>query len=247
MKYSFLMPYIDRIDQLHNTLLSLQFWYSVRDDIEVLLIPDSKCSPDDIEALNKEAGVAAFVKVLSKSEVVAYSPSPHYNRGARAASGSLLVLTNPEVLHTVDVLERADSLFSTRSNVYMICGCQAAKPCPRACSYHEIAYTVFRWYQHSVHRPVEYHFCSIIQKQDYWRVGGFDERYAQGVGYDDNDFRDAVVKAGLLVVQDDTALTVHQSHDKPHSSADNVARHKLVMQNQALYRAKWGPLARELR
>ena len=62
------------------------------------------------------------------------------------------------------------------------------------------------------------------------KLGGFDERYAGGIGYDDNDFI-ARIRARMTVEITDSPLVVHQAH-KP---TDYVGNQKLFARNQTLY------------
>jgi len=45
-------------------------------------------------------------------------------------------------------------------------------------------------------------------------AGGFDDRYADGIAYDDNAFRDRVARAGIPFAVRDDILVLHQWHDK---------------------------------
>ena len=57
-----------------------------------------------------------------------------------------------------------------------------------------------------------YHFCSAMTKEDLDDLGGFDMRYAQGVGYDDNDFIYRVRLKGMTTKIIDNPFVIHQYH-----------------------------------
>lgn len=70
------------------------------------------------------------------------------------------------------------------------------------------------WYNHSKYNPVHYHFCSAITKKNMDLLGGFDERFAMGIGYEDNELVDRVNKLGLNKIIIDDVSVIHQWHEK---------------------------------
>jgi glycosyltransferase involved in cell wall biosynthesis len=48
------------------------------------------------------------------------------------------------------------------------------------------------WYQHSILKPSDLNFLSVIPRSLYQQIGGFCERFRGGTGYDDLNFRDRV-------------------------------------------------------
>ena len=46
-----------------------------------------------------------------------------------------------------------------------------------------------------------------------WKVGGFDERFCDGVEFDDDAFRLRVERAGVEFICRDDAVVVHQEHE----------------------------------
>jgi GT2 family glycosyltransferase len=65
----------------------------------------------------------------------------------------------------------------------------------------------------------------------YKAIGGFNEEYTQGYGYEDNSFRDRIIKAGILVVLNDDLLVTHQWHAKVHPKDYRP----LLNRNKAIY------------
>ena len=97
--------------------------------------------------------------------------------------------------------------------------------------------SVKEWVQHSEYRPARYHFCSALRKDLYLQVGGFDEQFSRGFCFDDDDFRESVIEAGITITQRDELLTWHQWH--PH--CDVPDKKALWDRNRAIYEAKHGP------
>jgi hypothetical protein len=69
------------------------------------------------------------------------------------------------------------------------------------------------WYQHSIHKNNCYNFCTAIMREDLLDLGGFDERYAGGVEYGDNDFILRVRRKGMNVISVDEPMLYHQNHE----------------------------------
>jgi glycosyltransferase involved in cell wall biosynthesis len=204
IKYSILMPYFDRYNQLKETLGSLWFHYQERDDFEVLLILDNKVP--ETEVLKIEKLVNSFslnIRILFRL-VSGFNPCVSFNLGAQEAEGEFLVITNPECCHVENVLNGLDNEFEKDPNVYVVCGCLAWKKDG----------TPLRWYQHSKYRNAEYHFCSALHKDTYWRIGGFDEKFAHGISYDDDAFRDSLKQKGVTFIHRDDLLVYHLYHEK---------------------------------
>jgi GT2 family glycosyltransferase len=86
------------------------------------------------------------------------------------------------------------------------------------------------WYNHSIYNPGRFHFCSAIMREDLYDLGGFDERYAHGLGFDDNEFLNRILKKGMDVQMIDDPFVVHQHHD-----CANNADQSLMDINAKLY------------
>lgn len=92
------------------------------------------------------------------------------------------------------------------------------------------------WFQHSVHNNRRLHWCSVISKKNYLKVGGFDKTYSSFCGYDDDDFRETIIKSGIEIVVRDDLICVHQEHERTHQK-------DTTKQNEAgrtYFNQKWG-------
>lgn len=220
MKYSFLLPYFNRAVQFRETLKTFRTFYGARNDWELIVVVDAK-SPDIPD-------ISGFRALVLTQKVPTSNPCQSYNKAALAAMGDIFIVTNPEVRHDTDILAGLDAIFAVNSNAYVVCACEALDRKGRH----------FMWYQHSQRRNCCYHFCTAITRPNWFHVGGFDERYADGIAYDDNDFRESVRAAGLDFVMRDDLKTTHLWHPKPHLELPNKS--ELEARNKAIYEAKWG-------
>ena len=220
MKYSFLMPFFNRHEQFRNTLISFVNLYADRDDFEIVVILDEKSKRDE-EIPPTFNGIE--IKVRDGGSCT--SPSSHYNQAAEVARGQYLILTSPEVKHETDILAGFDKHLKDHSLCYVIAACKNDA--------HKLGKGI-PWFQHTEHRPSNYHFCSCLHKNVFKMVNGFDELFSAGVGYDDNDFRDGLEYAGVKFVQDDSLITVHQQHEK----IMTPERRRLTQVNRDLFETK---------
>ena len=67
------------------------------------------------------------------------------------------------------------------------------------------------WHSHSRHYTL-IPYCAAISKEDMDVLGGYDERFVKGVGYDDYEFIDRVKNLGLKTQLIDNPCVVHQWH-----------------------------------
>ncbi|TSA08004.1 MAG: hypothetical protein D4R73_09110 [Deltaproteobacteria bacterium] len=243
VEYSIIMPYIDRPILLHNTLLSYQYWYKGRQDWELLIIQDSKCArPEELHQVVAEWQTQGLpIRVIVQEADDCYGPSKLFNRGVIEAKGVYVVLTSPEIYHESNILAALDKAFDGDPEQYLVCACQSRKaPAGNAIKigqHGELSGVPEQWFQHSKLRPARYHFCSALNKQIYLQSGGFDESFSEGFCFDDDDFRESLLKAGVVISQRDALLVSHQWHD--HCIVPNEkVRWK---RNKALYEAKHGP------
>jgi len=241
IKYSILVPYYNRLS-FHNTLLSWDQFYRDRKDWEVILVVDSKCDAPHLQQLDKDLIQFSHLPIrrFDRENDSGYTGVVLFNFAAKEAQGDYFVLTNPECLHTVDILSGFDFYFSSCSRCYVMCSVlNIADPgILQNLSFVPVSPVMVGpsvWLQHSVHYPRCLHFCSCIPRDIWFEVGGMDENYNRGVGYDDDDFLYAVRDhLKVPVFQDDKLLAYHQDHSRSHHSAE------ATYLNRDYYKAKWG-------
>ena len=89
------------------------------------------------------------------------------------------------------------------------------------------------WYNHSRHRPVGYHFLAAVYRKHVVEMGGFDEKYASGLSYDDDDFLYRIKLKWLKVKIIDDPFAVHQWH--PIVDYGPAELNPLVFKNRDLF------------
>lgn len=240
MKYSIIIPYYKR-RMLHNTFVSYAHHYGNRDDYEVLVMEDYKNANNNHDHHTLLNILLTFsdtvdARIIRTDFVDCYAPSRMFNLGVFEATGKYIILTNPECFHLTDVLGGFDKELSRDPNAYIIAATFNASYGGLVAEFDDFKYMQLSWYQHSKHRPRGLHFCSVLSKEIYNSIGGFDEGYAPGFGREDVDFFRTIETKGIAVRMCDDIVVVHMNHP------DIPNKYKLWEINKRYYAKKWGAM-----
>ena len=191
---------------------------------------------DNLELLkffNDNADKYIDIKLIESNFVDNHNPATMFNLGVKHAKGEYICITNPEVFHKDDILGGFDKIFDNQPDCYIVCACENVHNFKLfSSSFEEFKYEHYSWYQHTEYRDARYHFCSCLSKENYLKIGGFDERFSQGYAYDDDDFRETVKRNNIEFVVVDKLLTLHQAHE---STVKNINIDQLLKRNKCLY------------
>lgn len=224
---SVLMPYWDRLEALKTALDAMARHYPTV-DMEVVIADDGGTVP---LVLDGEYPWPVTVLRLPAKDG-AKNPCVPFNEAAKLAKGDVLVITNPEILHTDPVLpEMLKSLKKLGPNGYVLAACW----CPDE----------DKWHCHSTLRPLELHgiqhpkgsglhFCAMLQRSLWDGIGGFDPAYRDGAGYDDNDLVMKLGKYGAkFLIRDDLVVTHPKNGARTQWPEGGFAR------NAEIFISKW--------
>lgn len=172
---------------------------------------------------------ARIVRLPPKS--VAKNPCIPINLAVRNSTADIIVLTNPEIEHREPVLNQMlDALMG--SDDYVMAGCRDT--------------THGEWYS-GAGRSMKgclapprfhYHFCVMFYRDLFERIGGFDEDYREGHGYDDNDWLWRLHAAGDVNPKFVPGVVWHCRQIMQRS----LWRGPQLLRNEALLRKKWAHL-----
>lgn len=231
---SIVTAYHNRKDLFINTLESLN--NSEISDYEVIAVDDSSSYEHRLEDLIEKYPKLKIIRINLEDKWW-INPCVTFNIGFKAAIGDIIVLQNPECKHIGDVLKKSSTIKdgqyysfacyslnkeSTYSNNFPIINNRAASMDGE-----------LSWYNHSLYRPKGYHFCAAITKNDLTKLGGFDEQYAMGIAYDDDEFLYRVGKLGLQLSIIDYPYVMHQWHQSVNYS--HLDANKLIEKNKRLF------------
>jgi len=189
-------------------------------DFEVIVVDD--CSIDE-HRLEDIVGVYPFLKLirLEKKDKWYVNPCVPYNIGFKVAKGEIVIIQNPECYHLNDILEYVAN--NLQSSEYFSFSCYSLDQNQT----NNLDKNILKdfilnkpisfdgesgWYNHSLYRPVGYHFCSAIHKDNLEDLNGFDERFSDGIGFDDNEFLVRINRKGLKLNIIDDYTVLHQWH-----------------------------------
>ncbi|HBE42009.1 MAG TPA: hypothetical protein DDW27_12545 [Bacteroidales bacterium] len=214
-RISIVMTFYQRQYQLNKTLLSIA--KSNHKDFEVIIVDD--CSTDDI-ILPEVPFKVTVIKIQDKQWT---NPEPAYNTGiieALKSNPDIIILQNAENYHEGDVLSYAERV---NDKSYISFGCYSLGE-SETFSDHDIMSVIAQndrtavengqnaWYNHPVHRPIGYDFCSAITARNLRKLNGYDERFSNGYAYGDDNLLSRVKKMGLKIEITASPFVVHQWH-----------------------------------
>lgn len=219
---SLLLPYWSRQNAASAALRSIADAYRGL-DLEVIVIDDG----DPVPFVPPPELDLVLRVVRRPLKMQPTSPVAAWNHGARLARGDVLALSCVEVLHPQPVLgSMLEPLRELGPDGYVL----AAAWCPEERA----------WHCHSS-APVPtcpagtgIGFLGMMHRELFERIGGFDEAFMAGAGYEDRDFIQRVHRAGArFLIRDD--LVVH--HPKTGARIRWDAERFAV--NERLYRERW--------
>jgi GT2 family glycosyltransferase len=231
MKLSIVSAYHNRKSQLINTLETIKKSSEV-DNTEFIVVDDCSDENERIEDLQERFSFLKVVR-LEKKDKWYHNPCVPFNVGIKEAKGDVVILQNPECLHLGDILkyirenindtnyltfstyainqektQRIGNLDFQEQNIYDKIKTEIGE-------FKMIGFTQEgeeAWYNHSFCRPSYYHFVSAMTKKNMDELGGFDERYAEGHAFDDDELllRIRLMNLKLEIVNE--PIAIHQWH-----------------------------------
>lgn len=237
-KISIVMSLYNRAELLYNTIESIK--KSKFKDYEIVIVDDASDKPFTTD----------FEKVriirLEKNTKVYFNPCIPYNVGFKAAKGEVIIIQNPECGHLGDVLTYVNE--NIKKNHYLSITAYNADPAETELFKNgNLSYPALlasppeKWYNHPYHRPINFHFCCAITREDLNELGGgFDERYQYGMGFDDTELIRRIYRKGMNVVQSEYPIVIHQWHDRNYQN-----RPELFDINSKLYENEYLPGEKE--
>jgi len=243
-KLSIVMGYFNRKDLLLRTLRSIsQSKYAK--DIELVVVDDCSDEEHRLEDIVDNYAFSINLIRLELEDKWYVNSCVPLNKAIEAAKAPLIMLQNPECFHYGDVI--AAAIENTKDNNYITFACYALSEEQTNNFGNEVSINMKKsthggvagWYNHSAVNPRPYHFASCITKKNMDEVGGFDEDYAYGIGWDDDDFLQSAAKVVKNVHIIDMPFVLHQWHYKPGSyNHQNLDNPELEKRNKRIFMTK---------
>lgn len=224
---SLIMPYWDRLELLRLSLSQLSRLYTDL-DMEIIIANDGSPLLERRELPIVGLNVT-LINMEEKPE--AKNPCLPLNLAASYASGKFLAITNPEIVHEEPVLEglRHEVMHGGPKHY---------------CSAAVWSVDTSRWYNHSegndkrlgrapMPRGSGLHFLSMMHRELFESIGGFDEMYRDGQGYEDSDFLWKLHRAdATFSIRDDLVVFHHGTRTKWPIGG--------IERNRRIFNEKWG-------
>ncbi len=236
---SIVMTHKTRLRQLRHTLKTIAQSRNVRCLKEVVVVDDARTdAPIGLSDLVTNPTLP--IKLITVTENKGQNPCWLYNIGFREVTGDIVLIQNAECCHVGDVVDFAYRHLQPQD--YFAFSCQTLNSHDSNRIWWELPNETERkeflvlqqhttplrdwegWYNHPIHHPSPLHFCSAIHRSALTRLGGFDEAYAEGIGYDDNEFLYRVQKlvAVSIIPPETGVMVVHQFHDPSSPGVPNA-------------------------
>lgn len=232
------MAYFNRSKELERTLKTIK--QSSEKDFEVIIVNDGSDDSEQLDELAKNSGLHIKILTIKKEDKWYRNPCIPFNKGFKEASGDIILIQNPECFHVGDIISHA--IHNVSNNKYITYACyslseQKTKELDGSNTLTIINRHVGHdgdegWYNHSIFRRVYYHFTSAMTKKDLNDLGGFDERYAKGHGWDDNEFLERIKRKKMDISINDSPFSVHQWH----YSGSSMNQNPITQCNGTLFR-----------
>jgi len=226
------MTYHNRPESLAWTLESLR--HSAVKDFNVLIVNDNSDAdiklpdlPYKVRVINSnvknDTWSGKYVCVFNMAFFYALQDNP-----------DIIIMQHSECYHKGDIMSYA--LKEVSKDNYISFGCYAlgkdetpdtVKIIDRPCTQDGQR----SWYNHPIIRPVGYQFCAAMTAENLIKLNGFDERFKDGVAYEDNYFLHQIKMLGLKVQITDDPIVYHQYHPVQGNRTAEA-----WMRNQALFR-----------
>lgn len=228
MKISIVTAYYNRKSLFENTLVSITRQLNdYKLDIEVIAVDDGSDEDERLEDLLEKYRFLRIVRLEKKDKWYFNSCIP-FNIGFKEAKGDVIILQNPECIHYGNILKYTQENITNKNYISFACFSLGIETTEHIDMYlnsplkleeliqqNNVGYIgdgLDCWYNHPIVNPKGYHFCAAITKENLYDLGGFDERFARGIAFDDNEFLYRVNLKRLDIQIIDSPIVLHQNH-----------------------------------
>ena len=238
VEFSIVMAFHNRKPQLLRTLKTIGMSSKI-DETEVIIVNDGSAPEHDLSDVPEMFDFPIIVIDLPQEKKWYVNPCVPYNVGFKAASGEVIIIQNPECMHVGDIIAHVDENLGD-DNYISYAAYSLNQPSTNGLDnielnaesvkehVHPLAMMPYTkegslgWYNHSVIRPKGYHFCAAITSYNLLdELGGFDERYATGIAFDDDELMARIGRLGLDIEIYDEPMVIHQWHTSGNSFMNN--------------------------
>ena len=241
-KVSIVMAYFNRKEQLIQTINSIN--KSLHKNIELVIVDDASESDQDVNLFINNYirnDIQVNIIVIKKEDKTWVNPCIPYNMGFKHATGDIIMIQNPEVMHVGDCI--TDCVNNLEKGDWMTFNCWGSpsfsvnKSLENKTNEAIIKFlkaitttiggnsvrrdNIGGWLNHYKNHFVAYHYLGAIYKEDLLTKmeGGFSEDFKNSVGADDDEFVKRLLfnKFNFKIREfaNDSPVCIHLFHEKP--------------------------------
>lgn len=233
---SIVLGYLNRLEQTKKTLYSIS--KSINTDIEIICVDDFSNDDNRAELLHEQFPNLK-IKVINLKDYFTVknycNPCIAYNIGFRFATGDKIIIQNPECYHFGDIIDYVDKNLTNDNYLSFHCYSLSKEDTENFYKTGEVAFNNYPagypgscWYNHSEIRPSGYHFTSAITRKNLEELGGFDEEFAHGIGFDDDEFLARIKFKNLKIEFVKNPLVFHLYHENSFNTitSENIEKNR---------------------
>ena len=227
--------YWNRKFQLLRTLES--FCNSKHKDFNVLIVDNNSSDPLRLNPYPLE------IKIIRLTDSQSYISAHNYGLyHALKNNPDKIIIQHAEIFHNGDVISYSDRV-TDKIYISFACYSLGAGEFSDNFTINNKCMTFdgeSAWYNHPVYRPRYTHFCAAITAENLRKLNGFDERFCNGIWFDDDYFLLQIRRLGLEVELCTEPFVLHQHHWIAMSDRAKINTNQIVynsLQNES-YRAK---------
>jgi GT2 family glycosyltransferase len=247
IKVSIVTAYYNRKKLFLNTLKSIES-SSKKDQIEIIVVDDGSSDDERLEDIvDNYSFPINLIRIEPKDKKHLNSCIP-FNKGFNEAKGDIIMIQNPECYHYGDVVKASIDL---NKNEYFVFHCYSLNfNETKMLDYNDIGNIILQnrsanfngdsgYYCHQQFNPRPFHFCSVINKNDLMELRGFDERYAYGMDYEDNEIVERIKRKKIKIKFIESPKVLHQWHYNEKSKVTSSISNRDLFFNFTLRESDW--------
>jgi hypothetical protein len=217
---SLILPYWDRQEAADKALALLEKHYAAL-ELDVIVVDDGSPVPFKHTGFNPDAHISLRVIRLPEKKYAKATCVP-INRGVEAARHDIIALSGVEMLHHKHVLTQMRNCLVSSEDKNLYVSAAVWQPDQQ------------RWHAHSSLKTPPLNFMTMLNRDLWNRTGGMDEDYREGIAFDDNDFVNRLLRAGMRYQIIDSLVVEH-----PRKGAKALYTREQHERNRLLYASKW--------
>jgi hypothetical protein len=238
-KISIVMTYFNRINQLKNTLQTIEESKYPKNLIEVICYDDGSEIEPLVLNLSKYSYNIKIIYCNKDKNKNIINPTHAYNDAFKYITGEYIIIQNSECMHIGDIISYTYENLKNCKNTLISFPCWAT-------GNEKISNEVFQnrfntnnlkniinnkwrllknypeelkgWYNEKMIRPECLHFCNALHTESFRKLGLFDTKFEKILGFDDNDYcKRALLYHNFNIIIPDhnyKLLSIHQYHGK---------------------------------